>query len=174
MDSTHGRGGVSEITLRHKVVGLDDLFEVGTVDTNRDSHHHVLRSLDNLAVDSEEVRSLERLETEVVVSEISVVDDGRVEQVFVLHDDLVNVVRDHGRILARLGVDPLVQVIDDGREGFLGLLVQVGDGDSSCKDGVIRVLGRQVSCRLSREVLPNVSFTATLGVRRHSRQARRW
>jgi len=69
---------VSKESLRHEVVGLEDLVNVGAVNTNSDSHHHVLRSLNNLAVDSKEVRSLEGLETKVVVGEISVVNDGRV------------------------------------------------------------------------------------------------
>ena len=72
---TYSWGGVGKESLRHKVVGLEDLVNVGTVDTNSDSHHHVLRSLDNLAVDSKQIRPLEGLETKVVVCEISIVDD---------------------------------------------------------------------------------------------------
>lgn len=66
---------MSKESLRHEVVGLEDLVNVGTVDANSDTHHHVLGSLNNLAVDSKEVRSLEGLETKVVVGEVSVVND---------------------------------------------------------------------------------------------------
>lgn len=99
---------MGKVSLRHEVVGLDDLLEVGTVNTDRDTHDHVLRSLDNLAVDSKQIRSLEGLEPEIVVGEISIVDDGRIEHLFVLHDNLVNVLRDHRCLLAGLWVDPLV------------------------------------------------------------------
>jgi hypothetical protein len=68
-------GGVCKESLRHEVVGLEDLFNVVSVNTNSDSHDHVLGSFDNLAIDSEEIRSLKGLETEVVVGEISVIDD---------------------------------------------------------------------------------------------------
>lgn len=46
---------MGEISFRHEVVGLDHFGNVGTVDTNSDSHDHVLRALDNLAIDPEKV-----------------------------------------------------------------------------------------------------------------------
>jgi hypothetical protein len=113
MRVTYSWGGVCEESLRHEVVGLEDLVNVGTVNTHSDSHHHVLGSLDNLAIDSEQIRPLEGFEPKVVVCEISIVNDGRIEQRLVVHDDLVDVFRDHRGVLASLGVDPLVQVVDD-------------------------------------------------------------
>jgi hypothetical protein len=114
---------VGEVSLRHEVVSLEDLVNVGTVNTDGDTHDHVLWSLDNLAVNAEQVRPLERLETKVVVSEISVVDDGRVESVPVVHDNLVDVVGNHRCLLASFGVNPVVQIGDDSGERLLGLLV---------------------------------------------------
>ena len=61
---TDGRGSVGEVSLRHEVVGLDRLLDVVSVDSDGDSHDHVLGALGNVAVDSEQVRSLERLEPE--------------------------------------------------------------------------------------------------------------
>lgn len=46
---------MGEIPFRHKVIGLDHFVNVGTVDTHGDSHDHVLRALDNLAIDPEKV-----------------------------------------------------------------------------------------------------------------------
>lgn len=163
---------MGKVSLRHEIVGLEDLVDVFTVDTDRDSHHHVLRSLDNLAVDSEEVRSLERLEAEIVVGEISVVNDGRVEQVLVLHDDFIDVVGDHGGVFARLGVDPLVQVLDHARERLFRLFVQVRDGDSGGEDRIVRVLGREVGSGFGRQVLDCQSDIKERV--RDSRRARRW
>ena len=56
-------------------------------------------------------------------------------------------------MLASLGVDPLVQVVDDCREGLLGLFVQVGDGDSGSEDGVVGMLGGEVGSSLGGQVL---------------------
>ena len=61
-------------------------------------------------------------------------------------------------MLASLGVDPLVQVVDDRREGLLGLFVQIGDGDSGSENGVIGVLGGEVSSSLGGEVLSSAHF----------------
>ncbi len=100
---------MGEVLLRHEVVRLDGTLDVLAVDTNSDTHEHVLGSLGDLAVDAEEVGTLERLEAEEVVVEVALVDDGRVELVLVLHDDLVGGVRDHGAVTAILGVDVLVE-----------------------------------------------------------------
>ena len=61
---TDGRGSVGEVSLGHEVVRLDRLLDVVSVDPDGDSHDHVLGALGNVAVDSEQVRSLERLEPE--------------------------------------------------------------------------------------------------------------
>lgn len=121
---------MGKVPLAHQVVSLDDLVDVLSPNTNSDTHDHVLGTFSNLAIDSEEVRSLERLETElfcrcmfslgrhrqsrrseqcrpthVVVLEITVVDDGAIEQVLVLHDSLVSLLRDHRCRTSILGVD---------------------------------------------------------------------
>lgn len=55
---------MGEVPLAHQVVRLDTLFDVGAVDTDGNSHEHVLRSLGDSSVDSKQVRSLEGFETE--------------------------------------------------------------------------------------------------------------
>lgn len=65
---------MSEVPLAHQVVGLDDLVDVLSPDTNSDTHDHVLRTFSNLAIDSEEVRSLECLETELFCRYMSSLD----------------------------------------------------------------------------------------------------
>lgn len=144
---------MGEESLRHEVVSLDGLLNVGAVDTDSDSHDHVLWAFHDLAVHSKKVRSLESLETEVVVGKVPIVDDGRIENVLVVHDDLVDIVGNHGRVLAGLGVDPFVQIVHDGREGLLGLLVQVGDGDSGSEDSVVWVFGGEVRGGLGCQVV---------------------
>jgi hypothetical protein len=74
-------------------------------------------------------------------------------------------------VLASLGVDPLVEVVDDGGKGLLGFLVQVGNGDSGGENGIIGVLGREVGSSLGREVLGLAELVA---LEKDSRRARRW
>ena len=78
------RGRVREPALRQEVVGLDRAREVAAVDADRHAHQHVLRPLDDAAVDAEQVGALEGLEAEVVVVEVAVVDDLGVELLGVL------------------------------------------------------------------------------------------
>jgi hypothetical protein len=67
---------VSEEFLRHKVVGFNGGGDVGFVNTDRHTHQHVLWSFRNCAINTQEVRALERLEPEVVICVVAVVDDG--------------------------------------------------------------------------------------------------
>ena len=66
-----------------------------------------------------------------------------------LHDCLVRLVRDHWRGLVVFGVDVVVEVSNDVREGLLCLLVQVRDGNAGSKDGIVWVLSRHVRGGLS-------------------------
>lgn len=145
---------MGEVSLRHKVVCLENLLDIAALDTQSDTHDHVLRSLDNLAVDSEEVRPLERLEAEVVVRKVTVVNDGRVKDVLVVHDDLKHVIGDHRSMLVSLWVDPVVEIGHDGGEGLFRLLVQVGNGNTGGEDGIVGVFGRKIRSGLSGEILP--------------------
>jgi hypothetical protein len=118
---------VGKVPLAHQVVGFDDLVNPLAPDTNGDTHDHVLRTFGNLAVNPQKVRSLKGLETElssnyrsasarrsvsisrgqthVVVLEVSVVDDGRVERVLVLHNSLVRLIRNHRCGSTIFGID---------------------------------------------------------------------
>ena len=112
-----------EQLLGHKVVGLNGLFDLITMDANRDTHKHVLWSFPDFLVIFEKVGSFQGLETEVLVVEISIVDDSRVKLIGVSHNTLIGLFRDHWGMLAILRVDILIQVCDDGRELLLRLLV---------------------------------------------------
>lgn len=61
------RRSMGEVTLRHKVIGLDDTLEVGAVNTDSDTHDHMLRALGNTSVETEEVGPLEGFETKATV-----------------------------------------------------------------------------------------------------------
>ena len=67
---------------------LKSSLDVGLVDTDGDTHQHVLWALHNLLVNLEQVRALEGLEAKVVVVEIPLRIDGLVEGLGVGLDDL--------------------------------------------------------------------------------------
>jgi hypothetical protein len=46
---------------------LEDSVEIVSVDTDCDTHEHVLRSFGDLSIDAKEVRALESFESEVVL-----------------------------------------------------------------------------------------------------------
>ena len=50
------------------------------MDTNRNTHQHVLRALGNFTVHSQQIRTLQSFETEIIETEIAVVDDRAVQQ----------------------------------------------------------------------------------------------
>lgn len=60
------RGRVSEVSLRHEVVCLDDAVDVGSVDADSDTHDHMLGTLRDASVDTKEVRPFEGLEPEAI------------------------------------------------------------------------------------------------------------
>lgn len=66
------------------------------------------------------------------ILEVSLVDDGTIQLLLVLHNRLVGSLRDHRAGSAVLGVDIFKKVGDDLAERLARLLVQVGDGNSSC------------------------------------------
>ena len=85
----------------------------------------MLWSFGHFPVDFQQITSLQSFEAKVLVAEIPVVDDGRVEPVGVGHDDLVVLLGDHGGGPA-VGFH-VVQIFDHFAEYLLGLLMQIGD-----------------------------------------------
>lgn len=70
-----------------------------------------------------------------------------------LLNGVVGLIRDHGRRSTVLGVHISVKIFDDLGKGFLGLLVQVADGDASGQDGIIWVVSGAVSSCFSCQVV---------------------
>jgi len=66
---------VGEPAFAESVVRFNDRFEVVFVNANGHTHQHVLRTLDDFAIDFEQVAPLEGFESEVIVVEVPVVND---------------------------------------------------------------------------------------------------
>ncbi len=58
---------MGEPTFRHQIVCLFDLLKVIEVDAECNPHQHVLGSLGNLAIQSQQVGALKGLEAEIIV-----------------------------------------------------------------------------------------------------------
>lgn len=104
---------VCKVFARHQVVCLDSTLDVLAVNTNSYTHNHMLWALCNLAVEAQKVGSLKSLESEVLVVEVPIVDNGRVELGLVLHDTFVCCLADHGGSLLISRVHIVVEVGDD-------------------------------------------------------------
>lgn len=70
-----------------------------------------------------------------------------------LHYDLVGLLGDEGDVAVEGGMDVGIEVLDDGREDLLGLLVEVGNGDAGGEGGIVRVVGGQVGGGLGGQVV---------------------
>ena len=103
---------MSKPTLGEQVVGLNSRFDIMLVDTNSNTHKHVLRAFYYTAIHTEEVGTLESLETKVIVIKITIVDDFRVETFLVVHDNLENIFSDQGSRVLGLGVDVAMHDLD--------------------------------------------------------------
>ena len=55
---------MDEILLAHQVVSLDDLVDIPAMDPDGHTHKHMLRPLDNLLVNPQQIASLEGSEAQ--------------------------------------------------------------------------------------------------------------
>lgn len=61
------RRGVGEVAFRHEVIRFEDAVDIGAVDTDGDTHDHVLRAFGDTTADAKEVGTLECFEAEAVM-----------------------------------------------------------------------------------------------------------
>ena len=125
-----GRRRVCERTQRHQVVRFDGGFNVAAVNPARHAHQHVLRTFGDFAVQLEQVRAFECLETKVVVRIIAVVDDGPVDALLVLQNEFKHIVGNQRRVESGLGFDVPCQLRDGLDEILVGVFVQIGNGNA--------------------------------------------
>ena len=115
-----GWSGVSEVALTHQIISFESLWDVFVVDTNCNTHQHVLWSFCNLAIQTQKIGTLEGLESKVIVIVVTGVVDVIVENIGVVHDNFEDFFRNQGRVLAGFWVDVLPQIGDNFSEFILG------------------------------------------------------
>ena len=90
------------------------------MDSNRYSKEHVLWSFCDFTIKFEQIRALKSFESEIVVIVITSVVDMVVENICILHDDLIHFFRNQRSVFLTLWVDVFPQVSDDIGERIFG------------------------------------------------------
>ncbi len=62
---------------------LNNRFQVVSVYPHGNPHEHVLGTLGHFPVDSEQIGPLQSLETKVLIAKVTVIDNGRIEKLYV-------------------------------------------------------------------------------------------
>lgn len=132
--------GVSKVLFGQQVVRFDGslpllsratYLNVVAVDANGHSHQHLLRTLCDPAIQTQQVTSLQSLEAKVVVIKISFINNSRVEGLgmttdachgFIAADEHLEIPY-HGRRLPVLWVDIGIEFFHGFAELFVGFLV---------------------------------------------------
>ena len=145
------RCGVREPLLRHQVVSLEGRFKIVLVDANRAPHQHVLRSLSDFAINSQQVRLLERLEAEEIIVEVAREIKLGIDALIVLLHDLIHSVGKKRRRPANL-VDKSEQLLAHLFDARIGPIVQGLDGHAVSQLGIIRMHDRHIGTCLSSQI----------------------
>lgn len=88
---------MGEMLGRHEIIGFNSLLNIFAMDSDSYSHEHVLRAFGHLPIYAEKVRTLQGLEPEIVVVEVLVVNNGRVQFRGMTHHSFVGVGGYHRR-----------------------------------------------------------------------------
>ena len=142
---------MGEPLLTHQVVRLEGSLQVRHVDADRAPHEHVLRSLHNLAIHLQEIGSLQRLEAEKVILEVTGVVNHFIYALIVVLNDLQDVIGQERRWSAAL-VLAVVQLLGRGKNAAIGLIMQSLDGNSVGELGVVRVHNGHVGASFGGQI----------------------
>ena len=144
--------GVREVLLRHQVVRGAHLVQIRPVYPHRYTQPHVLRPFHRCAVCAHQVRTLQRLEPEVVYEKVTRHVNHGLQLVAIIANDGPELVADEGRRLAA-HIHEFVQLahglIKCGRRGF----VVVGHDDVGSQRAVVGVLRGHGGALLRRELV---------------------
>lgn len=100
------------------------------MDTNSNSHQHVLRTFDDFVIDLGEVGPFESLESKEVVGVVTLKVELGLQHVEVLLDDVITLLREERTGIPSLWVLVVEHLVNDPAPIFSGFFVEVGDGNS--------------------------------------------
>ena len=134
----------------HHVVSFEGGFEVLLVNANADPHQHVLRPLYNLFSVFDQIGALERLKAEVIIVVVSLEVNLRLDQLCVVSNNLVDIIREHWGRPTYFVLDAGVKTSSNFQEARGGTLMEVRNYYSCRQFGIVRVHYGHVSASLSR------------------------
>ena len=135
------------------------------MDADGHSHQHMLRSLNDFATDFQQIASLQCLKAEVIVMEVSVINDGRVKSFGMSLDDFVDAVGYHRSLYSSSFVLHFIKIFDHFGEVFLSFFMQIRDHYSSGQFRVVGVFGGHSGRDLSRQFVQLNSCYARIETR---------
>lgn len=117
---------MSEEFSAHQVVGLNCQFNVIFMNSQGNSHEHMLGSFYNFSIDFEKVSSFKSFEAKEIESKVPLKVNGFVDFLVMLMNDLVNPVREKGSFSSTL-VFTVVELIGDVEDGGVGFFPEIID-----------------------------------------------
>ena len=156
------RGCVGKPLFRQQIVGLNGRVNIFLVNSNGYPHQHVLWAFGNASVNLQQVRFFEGFVAKIIITVIAIIDDRRVQQSRILANDFVHFPRNQRCILAGFGVFIVVQFFDRARKRFIGLFMEVGNGNPGRQNGVIRMFGGHRSSCFGRQIVELCRFNAVV------------
>lgn len=113
---------MGEHSLTHQVISLEGVLQVVSMDTDRDSHKHLLGTLNDLVLDLEQVRPLKSLKPEEIIVKVSLVVNFVLNSLSMLLVDLVDLLGQK-RGLSAGDILVVVQLFCSLDHSVIGLLV---------------------------------------------------
>ncbi len=147
------RRRMCEPALTHQVIGFDRLLQVIFMNTDCYAHVQMLRTFCNLSIDAQQVRFLQGFESEIIKTEITIVDNSAVQQLGIGFNYLHYLIRNQWHVFACCCIDVLMQGAHGIAEGFLCILMQVTHRNPGGQQGIIRVTGSKTRSSFSSKVI---------------------
>ena len=119
-----GRRGMGEIFLRHQIVGSQGTLDVVSVNSERDTHPHVLGSLDHLSVDSHQIRTLQCFESKVIKDVVTRIIDPLIN-LFLIRFDGIEQLLCYKRPMGIMFVFVIVKHLHHRDQTHLGVFVVI-------------------------------------------------
>ena len=110
---------MSKVLLTGQLVRLQCCVQVVEMDTQGNSHQHLPRALHNPSIHAQQIGTLQRLKSKVVVIKIPAIHNCIIESLRILHHHFIKLLRNQGRFLLGLGVHIVKQTLDVFREAAL-------------------------------------------------------
>ena len=87
---------MSKPELTHEIISFKRSLKIMFVDTETNSHQHVLGALNNLTVRSKEVSLFERLKSKIIIIKVTGINKFRLYQLSVVPNNFIHILSQHG------------------------------------------------------------------------------